>query len=115
TARGLLKAKEQLDILKLPEAERLAYERYKDDLHYQASMVESTYGYGKMEGRKEGRQEGEQIGEAKILTRQLQSRFGDLPIWVNERISKADPPALEEWGIRVLDATTLDGVFADKS
>ncbi|MBF0159969.1 MAG: Rpn family recombination-promoting nuclease/putative transposase, partial [Magnetococcales bacterium] len=42
TARGLAQAKEQLSILKLPESERRAYEYYKDDLHYQASMVEST-------------------------------------------------------------------------
>ncbi|MBF0162623.1 MAG: Rpn family recombination-promoting nuclease/putative transposase [Magnetococcales bacterium] len=123
TARGILKAKEQLDILKLPEAERLAYERYKDDLHYQASMVESTYGYGKMEGRKEGRQEGEQIGEQKgrraeaasLLTRQLQRRFGDLPSWASQKIANADLSTLEEWSLRILDATTLESVLADPS
>ncbi len=115
TARGLLKAKEQLDILKLPEAERLAYERYKDDLHYQASMVESTYGHGKMEGRKEGRQEGRQEGKSEMLTRQLQRRFGDLPPWATEKIAKAEPPYLEEWSLRILDAPTLESVLADLS
>ena len=52
-AKGLKKAKQELDILKLPEKERIAYERYQDDLHYQASMVESTYTIGMKKGRKE--------------------------------------------------------------
>jgi len=53
-AKGLKKAKQELDILKLPEAERIAYERYQDDLHYQASMVESTYTIGMIKGEKKG-------------------------------------------------------------
>jgi len=43
TAQGLKEAKQRLDLLKLPKAERRAYERYADELHYQASMVESSY------------------------------------------------------------------------
>ena len=57
-ARGLEKAKQELDILKLPEQERLAYARYQDDLHYQASMVESSYTVGMMKGREAGKAEG---------------------------------------------------------
>ncbi|MBF0228234.1 MAG: Rpn family recombination-promoting nuclease/putative transposase [Desulfamplus sp.] len=58
SAKGLKKAKEELSILKLPEEERRAYERYEDDLHYQASMVESTYTVGMLKGKKDGREEG---------------------------------------------------------
>ncbi len=43
-------------MLKLPEDERLAYNRYVDNLHYQASMVESSYGIGKLKGEKRGRE-----------------------------------------------------------
>jgi predicted transposase/invertase (TIGR01784 family) len=53
SARGLREAKQKLDVLKLPDQERQAYQRYLDDLHYQASMVESSYGIGKLEGRRE--------------------------------------------------------------
>ena len=42
-------------MLKLPENEHLAHNSYVDKLHYQASMVESSYGVGKLKGRKEGR------------------------------------------------------------
>ncbi|MEA3465136.1 MAG: Rpn family recombination-promoting nuclease/putative transposase [Thermodesulfobacteriota bacterium] len=57
-AQGLTKAKRELDILKLPELERAAYERYQDDLHYQASMVESSYTVGTIDGKKEGIEQG---------------------------------------------------------
>ena len=52
-AKGLKKAKQELDILKLPEQERVAYEKYQDDLHYQASMVESSYTIGVKKGEKQ--------------------------------------------------------------
>ncbi len=58
-AKGLKRAKQELDILKLSEKERLAYERYRDDLHYQASMVESSYTIGVMKGIKKGIKKGE--------------------------------------------------------
>ncbi len=36
--------------MKLPPEQRQAYEAYQDDLHYQASMFESTYGEGYLDG-----------------------------------------------------------------
>jgi len=65
-ARGLQKAKEQLDMLKLSDDERIAYNRYVDNLHYQASMVESSYGVGKLEGREEGEKIGEERGREHV-------------------------------------------------
>lgn len=62
SARGLQKAREQLDIMKIPEEERAAYDRYVDDLHYQASIVESSYGIGMLKGHKKGRKEGHKEG-----------------------------------------------------
>ena len=38
-----------MDYLKCSELERNEYEAYKESLHYQASMYESTYVAGKME------------------------------------------------------------------
>jgi predicted transposase/invertase (TIGR01784 family) len=64
-AQGLKKAKAELDILKLPEKERAAYERYQDDLHYQASMVESSYTIGVIKGEKRGMEQGIEQGENK--------------------------------------------------
>ena len=62
TAKGLKEAEEKLSVMKLPEGERKAYEQYQEDLHYQASMFESTYiaGFykGEAKGKVEGRAEG---------------------------------------------------------
>jgi len=63
-AKGLVKAKETLDYLKMDDRERAEYERYQKSLHDQASAYESTYLIGKIEGHKEGHQKG--IKEEKI-------------------------------------------------
>lgn len=62
TARGLKEAKEKLDILKLSDEERREYEEYLENLHYQASMYESSYKIGEMKGKKEGKEEGIEEG-----------------------------------------------------
>ena len=69
----------------------------------------------RQEGILIGEQTGEKKGEATMLTRQLQRRFGNVPDWANEKIAKADPPSLEEWGLRFVDAKSLDEVFTDPS
>ena len=53
-AKGIQKAKKSFSLLNLPDKERLAYAKYQDDLRYQASLVESNYGLGRLEGRDEG-------------------------------------------------------------
>jgi hypothetical protein len=67
---------------------------------------------GRQEGRQERRQKGRQEGEAILLMHLLERRFGALPDWAKERIAAADSVALEEWGLRVLDAASLDDVLA---
>ncbi|NGZ05216.1 MAG: hypothetical protein G8237_02555 [Magnetococcales bacterium] len=59
-------------------------------------------------------QDGEQRGEAKILTRLLQRRFGTLPDWANDKITKAKSSEMEEWSLRLMDApNSLEEVFAE--
>lgn len=65
-AKGLDKAKEVLDYLKCSEKEKREYEYYKESLHYQASMYESTYVIGKIEGVVEG-EKNEKIKVAKKM------------------------------------------------
>ncbi|MBF0133126.1 MAG: DUF4351 domain-containing protein [Magnetococcales bacterium] len=59
-------------------------------------------------------QKGRKEGEATMLTRLLQRRFGAVPEWVGEKMTKADLPTLEKWGLRFVDAQSLDEVFADR-
>ena len=61
-AKGLLKAKETLDVLKMDAKERAEYEQYLKGLHDQASAYESTYVVGKIDGLKEGIEQGVKQG-----------------------------------------------------
>ena len=62
TAKGLKEAEEKLSIMKLPEEEQKAYQYYKEDLHYQASMFESSFVDGYSDGYSEGKAEGKAEG-----------------------------------------------------
>ena len=62
TAKGLKEAEEKFNIMKLPEDEQKAYEHYQDDLHYQASIFESSFGDGYYEGEVIGIEKGIGIG-----------------------------------------------------
>jgi len=62
TAKGLKEAEKKLSIMALPEEEQKAYEHYKDDLRYQASMFESSFGDGYHEGQAIGIDKGIEIG-----------------------------------------------------
>ena len=67
-----------------------------------------------MEAQMDGHRDGERDGEAKVLARLLLRRFGSIPDWASEKVSKADLSSLEEWSLRFVDAQSLDDVFSDK-
>ena len=62
-AKGLLQAKEKLDYLKMDEKEKILYDTRAEDKRREASIYESTYVIGKIEGHKEGHSEGLEKGE----------------------------------------------------
>nr|VFK29364.1 MAG: conserved hypothetical protein (putative transposase or invertase) [Candidatus Kentron sp. LPFa]VFK36178.1 MAG: conserved hypothetical protein (putative transposase or invertase) [Candidatus Kentron sp. LPFa] len=74
-AKGLKKAKEILDIMNLSEEERLGYESHVEDRRYQASMYQSTFVVGRMEGKAEGRAEGQV--EGKIAVARIMKEKGE--------------------------------------
>jgi predicted transposase YdaD len=63
------------------------------------------------EGRQEGRQEGQQDGERVLLRQLLARRFGPVPEWAEQQLANADTATLEQWGLRLLEATSLEEVF----
>ena len=68
---------------------------------------------GVLLGLREGRQEGRHEGEANLLARQLHKRFGPLSAEARARLDTADSALLALWAERVLDAASLDEVFAE--
>lgn len=70
-AKGLLEAKAKLDIMKLSDEDQAIYKRYQGDLHYQASMIGSSYDEGRLDGYGEGKLEGRLEGERVILEKMV--------------------------------------------
>ena len=64
------------------------------------------------EGLKRGHKQGVKQGEVSLLKRQLRHRFDRLPQWIDQRLKQASRQELESWAERVLDAESLDEVFA---
>jgi predicted transposase/invertase (TIGR01784 family) len=65
-AKGLQQAKETLDLMKLSDEERAAYEAHIEECRYQSSMYLSSFYEGKQEGRQKGIELGRQEGLDKI-------------------------------------------------
>jgi len=70
---------------------------------------------GLEQGIKKGHQEGLLAGEAKLLKKLLERKFGNLPAWINDKVSTATQQDLERWGEAVLTMPTLDSIFNDNS
>ena len=66
------------------------------------------------EGRQEGMQKGVQKGELNVLLRQLTRRFGLLDDATQLRLQQASLEELERWADNILDAESLDEVFAGR-
>lgn len=69
------------------------------------------YQKGMQEGIEQGIEQGIQYGEAHMLLNQLKVKFNDLPESYVERINRADANTLNQWGINLLMAQSLDEVF----
>ena len=67
-------------------------------------------------GLEQGIEQGMQQGQARILrilARQLTQRFGDVPVWVTQRLNEASVDELEAWAEAVLSADSIDAVFVE--
>ena len=123
-AKGLDKAKEVLDYLNYSEEEKREYEYYKESLHYQASMYESTYIVGRMEGKIEGKLEGKIEGqiEGKIQTLQeniteiLTIRFQPVPEIIKTKIATInDVTELNVLLKKAMTVSSIDDLMVIKS
>jgi hypothetical protein len=68
----------------------------------------------KAEGKAEGIQIGKAEGKADMLLRFLRLRFGVVPETTLVTVMAASEDQLNEWAEKVLDAPTLEGVFAER-
>ncbi len=78
----------------------------------QTRFYQQVFGEGRLEGMEKGIEQGLVMGEAALLLRLLERRFGPLPAATRQRIAAADADTLLLFGDRVLDAQSLEDVFA---
>jgi hypothetical protein len=69
------------------------------------------YGREYKKGLQQGVQQGVQQGELTVLRRQMEKRFGSLPQWAAERLSKLSAKELEDLSVRVLDAKSIEDLL----
>jgi predicted transposase YdaD len=78
----------------------------------EASFITDWIEEGEARGEARGKAEGEALGQLqearRFLLRQLAVRFGELPAPVIARVEQADTAECEEWGVRLLQAATLE-------
>ncbi len=60
----------------------------------------------------EGKEEGEQQGEAKLVLRQLQRRFGEIPQNIEETIRELSVERLESLGVALLDFEGIEDLVS---
>jgi hypothetical protein len=66
------------------------------------------------EARAEGHAEGLAEGRAEVLREQLRTKFGRLPKWAEERISRGSAAQVQRWARKILTAETSEGVLGKK-
>jgi len=62
---------------------------------------------GEQRGEQRGELRGELKGELRIMRRLIERRFGSVPDWAEERLSKLSAAELEALSVRVLDGGSL--------
>ncbi len=67
---------------------------------------------GMEKGIERGIEKGIEKGQATLLQGQLIRKFGPLSPATQQRLDNAKPGQLEVWSLNILDADTLDYVFA---
>ena len=66
---------------------------------------------GEQIGLQRGLQRGRQEGEAMALRKLIKMKFGDVPEWADEQLSKADIADLDRWIEGILTAETLEALL----
>jgi Domain of unknown function (DUF4351) len=79
---------------------------------FERRAIEKGRAEGLNEGKQLGLDEGLQQGVVSVLKRLLARRFEQLPEWAEARLEKASRDELEHWADRVIDAESLEQVFA---
>lgn len=105
-------------MLHLPEKQAIIFdadlESLEEEYHvpYLSSIERRALQRGIGQGLEQGLEQGQIRGRLQQLRRLLEHRFGPLPEWTLQRLGKATPSLLDDWAVRLLDASRVEDVFA---
>lgn len=99
-----------LVIAGLRELEEAVEEEAKNMLSIDLSE-NKVLGPAYKQGLEEGRQQGLQEGHLRLLRQQIERKFGALPAWAEQRLAQYSGDALQDIGLRMLDAATLEDLL----
>ncbi len=104
-------------MLRLPKERELQIMNNLTNVKEDTAMryLSSIERFAMEEGMEQGLQKGVRQGQAKALSRQLTNRFGTFPDWVQQKLVNATVADLDVWIDAVLDAKSIEDVFASKS
>ena len=91
--------------------EHLEPEASQAMLSYAEKVKQEAHARGVKQGVKQGVEQGVEQGQRELLLEQLTRRFGPLPQTVTTRVARGKSADLRRWGLRILDASSLDEVF----
>ncbi|MFT5162500.1 MAG: putative transposase/invertase (TIGR01784 family) [Alteromonadaceae bacterium] len=104
-AKGLLEAKEKLDVLKLSSAEKAAYDRHIHELRREASLYESSYELGEIQGMEKGIEQGIEQGIEKGEARADERHHQQTIKSVQKMLAK---------GLAIVDVAEISGLSVDQ-
>lgn len=100
-------------MMRLPKAQAQAFRqtmnmaKEETAMQYVTSIEELALEQGLLQGREQGLHQ----GQVNLLLRMLSRRFGDLPVWVKERLENATGTQIEAWSDAVFSAGSLTELF----
>jgi hypothetical protein len=110
-------------MLHLPEKQAIIFEEDLESIEAEFNMpyissierraLQKGIEQGLEQGLEKGLEKGRDQGRLQQLRKQLEYRFGKLPEWTLDRLGKATSSLLDDWAVRLLDASKVEDVFAE--
>jgi hypothetical protein len=102
-------------MLHLPEKQAIIFEADLESLEaeYHMPYLSSIERRALQKGIEQGLEQGRDQGRLQQLRKLLEHRFGPLPEWTLERLGNATSSLLDDWAVRLLDASKVEDVFAE--
>ncbi|WP_339804121.1 hypothetical protein [uncultured Marinobacter sp.] len=85
--------------------------KYPKETNTMASLSDRLRAEGLEQGLEKGMEQGMHQGVEGTLRKQILLKFGQVPVWADERLTKATDEQLDQWVARILSAERIEDLF----